>query len=203
MSFFNSIPEAIADLRQGKIIIVVDDEQRENEGDLIMVAEKVTPATLNFMVQNCSGIICTPITLEIANKFDLPPMVSHNTEMFGTSFTVSIDYKYGTTSGVSVSDRAKTINALVAPQTKAEDFGRPGHVFPLLAHPDGLKHRRGHTEATIALMQLASFPPIGVLSELITSEGEMMRGREIFEFAEKFKLKVVRIEDIASFRAGA
>jgi 3,4-dihydroxy 2-butanone 4-phosphate synthase/GTP cyclohydrolase II len=197
----NTIEEAIEDIRQGKVIIVVDDEDRENEGDFIAAAEKVTPEMINFMATHGRGLICAPITEARADELDLPPMVSNNTVLHETQFTVTIDLLgHGCTTGISVHDRAKTIAALVDDTTKGSDFGRPGHIFPLRAKQGGVLRRTGHTEASIDLARLAGFKPAGILVEILNEDGSMARLPELYEVAKRFDLKIISIEALVSYR---
>ncbi len=200
-SKLNTIEEAIADLKAGKVIIVVDDEDRENEGDFITVAEKVTPEIINFMATHARGLICAAITAERCDELGLEMMVNRNTSSHETPFTVSVDLLgHGTTTGISASDRAKTIRALVDDSTKPEDLGRPGHIFPLRARRGGVLRRSGHTEATVDLARLAGFKPAGVLVEIMNEDGTMARLPELLEIAKKFNLKIISIEDLISYR---
>ena len=197
----NTIEEAIEDIRQGKIIIVVDDIDRENEGDFIAAAEMVTPEMINFMATNGRGLICAPLTESRCKELDLHPMVTNNTVLHQTAFTVSIDLLgNGCTTGISVHDRAKTIKALVAENTKAEDLGRPGHIFPLIAKQGGVLRRTGHTEAAIDFARLAGLKPAGILVEILNEDGTMARLPELVEVANKFNLKIVSIEDLVAYR---
>jgi 3,4-dihydroxy 2-butanone 4-phosphate synthase / GTP cyclohydrolase II len=197
----NTIEEAIEDIRQGKIIIVVDDEDRENEGDFLAAAEKVTPEMINFMATHGRGLICTPLTESRCNELELRDMVSNNTDHLQTAFTVSVDLKgHGVTTGISAADRAKTILALVNPDTKPLDLARPGHVFPLIAKQGGVLRRTGHTEAAIDFARLAGFKPAGVIVEIMNHDGTMARLPELAEVAKKFDLKLVSIEDLVAYR---
>jgi 3,4-dihydroxy 2-butanone 4-phosphate synthase/GTP cyclohydrolase II len=197
----NTIEEAIEDIRQGKIIIVVDDENRENEGDFIAAAEMVTPEMINFMATNGRGLICAPLTEERCNEIDLAMMVENNTVLHHTQFTVSVDLiGHGCTTGISVHDRAKTIKALVNPETKPSDLGRPGHIFPLRAKSGGVLRRTGHTEAAIDLARLAGLNPAGILVEILNEDGTMARLPELMEVANKFDLKLISIEDLVAYR---
>ena len=197
----NTIEEAIEDIRQGKIIIVVDDENRENEGDFIAAAEMVTPEMINFMATNGRGLICAPLTEERCNELDLAMMVENNTVLHHTQFTVSVDLiGHGCTTGISVHDRAKTIKALVDSETKPGDLGRPGHIFPLRAKSGGVLRRTGHTEAAIDLARLAGLLPSGILVEILNEDGTMARLPELAEVAKKFDLKLVSIEDLVAYR---
>lgn len=197
----NTIEEAIEAIRKGEIIIVVDDIDRENEGDFIAAAEMVTPEMINFMATNGRGLICAPLTESRCKELDLHPMVTNNTVLHQTAFTVSIDLLGdGCTTGISVHDRAKTIKALVADNTKPEDLGRPGHIFPLIAKQGGVLRRTGHTEAAIDLARLAGFKPAGILVEILNEDGTMARLPQLLEVAKKFNLKIVSIEDLVAYR---
>ena len=195
------IEDAIDDIRNGKVIIVVDDENRENEGDFVGAAEMVTPEMINFMAKEGRGLICTPITEERCRKLDLYPMASNNTDPMGTAFTVSIDLKgNGVTSGISVADRAKTVRKLISPDAKAHDFLRPGHIFPLAAKEGGVLRRTGHTEAAIDFARLAGFQPAGVIVEIMNEDGTMARLPQLRKVADAFDLKLISIEDLVSYR---
>ncbi len=197
----NTIEEAIEDIRQGKIIIVVDDEGRENEGDFLAAADKVTPEMINFMATHGRGLICTPLTEKRCKELGLPLMVSKNTVLHHTAFTVSVDLiGNGCTTGISAQDRSKTVEALVDPETKPEDLGRPGHIFPLIAREGGVLRRTGHTEAAIDFARLAGFRPAGVICEIMNEDGTMARLPQLFEVAKKFDLKLVSIEDLVAYR---
>jgi len=200
MRKFDSIESALTDLRQGKIVVVVDDEDRENEGDLICAAEYTTPDIINFMAVHGRGLICTSVTQQRAIELELTSMVPENTALHGTRFTVSIDYIHGTSSGISAHDRAATVQALCNPLTKPQDFGRPGHIFPLIACPGGVLRRAGHTEAVIDLMNLADLQPVGVLCEILADDGTMARGEALFAFAEKHSLKIITVKDLIAYR---
>ncbi len=198
---FNSIDEAIADIKQGKVIIVVDDENRENEGDFIVAAETVTPETINFMATHGRGLICTPLTEDRCDELDLPMMVSNNTDAMETAFTVSVDLRgNGVTTGISASDRAKTIQALLNPNTKPFELGRPGHIFPLRAKNGGVLRRTGHTEAAVDIARLAGFQPAGILVEILNEDGTMARLPQLKKVADKFDLKIISIEDLVAYR---
>lgn len=184
------------------MIIVVDDEDRENEGDLVMSAQKITPAAVNFMSKEGRGLICVPLTLAAADKFKLEPMVLDNQEAMQCQFTVSVDYKVGTTTGISAFDRAKTIKALVTEGITAEDFRRPGHVFPLTAREGGVLVRAGHTEAAVDLMTLAGLEPAGVICEIMRDDGEMARLPELQVYAKKHSLALITIKDLIAYRSG-
>ncbi|MBN2273302.1 MAG: bifunctional 3,4-dihydroxy-2-butanone-4-phosphate synthase/GTP cyclohydrolase II [Bacteroidales bacterium] len=193
----NTIPEAIEDIRQGKVVIVVDDEDRENEGDFICAAELVTPEIVNFMATHGRGLICAPIQESRCEELDLELMVSTNTSFHGTPFTVSVDLLgQGCTTGISASDRAKTIRALVDPATKPEDLGRPGHIFPLKAKARGVIRRPGHTEAAVDLARLAGLKPGGVLVEIMNEDGSMARLPELIKIAKKFHIKIITIKSL-------
>lgn len=197
----NTIEEAIADIKAGKVIIVVDDEDRENEGDFICAAECVTPEIINFMATHGRGLICSPITEERARTLQLNRMVTHNTDLHETAFTVSVDYKLkGCTTGISAYDRATGIKALVDPSTAPEDYARPGHIFPLVAKTGGVLRRTGHTEAAIDFASLAGFYPAGVLVEILNADGTMARLPQLIEIAAKFDLKIVTIKDLVAYR---
>ncbi len=197
----NTISEAIEDIRNGKMIIVVDDEDRENEGDFVAAAESVTPEMINFMSKYGRGLICAPLTEKRCAELDLPLMVEKNTVLHNTQFTVSIDLKgHGCTTGISAYDRAKTIKALTEKDTKPEDLGRPGHIFPLRAKEGGVLRRTGHTEASIDLARLAGLQPAGILVEILNEDGTMARLPQLMEVAEKFNLKIISIEDLVSYR---
>ncbi len=197
----NAIEEAIEDIRQGKVIIVVDDENRENEGDFIAAAEKVTPEMVNFMATHGRGLICVPLTEERCDELDLKMMVENNTVLHHTQFTVSVDLiGQGCTTGISVHDRAKTISALVSPQTLPHELGRPGHIFPLRAKKGGVLRRTGHTEAAVDFARLAGFSPAGILVEILNEDGTMARLPQLAKVAKKFNLKLVSIEDLVAYR---
>jgi 3,4-dihydroxy 2-butanone 4-phosphate synthase / GTP cyclohydrolase II len=194
VSRFATVPEAIRDIRAGRMLIVVDDENRENEGDLIMAAVKATPAAINFMAKHGRGLICTPLTGKRLDELGLSSMVDRNTSLMGTPFTVSVDAKHGTTTGISAHDRARTVQALVSPKTEPEDLARPGHVFPLRAAEGGVLQRAGHTEAAVELPLLAGLNPAGVLCEIMDEDGTMARLPSLFRMARKHRLKVITIE---------
>ena len=197
----NTILEAIEDIKNGKMIIVVDDEDRENEGDFIAAAECVTPEMINFMAKYGRGLICAPLTEARCEELDLPLMVNKNTVLHNTQFTVSIDLiGNGCTTGISAQDRAKTIKALTSNNTKPDDFGRPGHIFPLRAKEGGVLRRTGHTEASIDLARLAGFQPAGILVEILNEDGTMARLPQLLEVAKKFDLKIISIEDLVAYR---
>lgn len=197
----NSIDEAIDEIKKGNFIIVVDDEDRENEGDLIIAAEMITPEKINFMEKYARGLICVPLTQERCDELDLPMMVTNNTSTHATPFTVSVDLlTQGCTTGISAHDRAATILALTQKETKPEDLGRPGHIFPLRARDKGVLSRIGHTEAAVDLARLAGFTPIGCLIEIKKEDGEMARLPELMEFAKEHDLKIISIADLVKYR---
>ena len=197
----NSIEEAIEDIRQGKVIIVVDDEDRENEGDFLAAAEKITPEMINFMATHGRGLICAPLTESRCKELELHAMVNNNTDIMETAFTVSVDLRgNGVTTGISASDRAKTVQALVNPDTKPHDLGRPGHIFPLIAKQGGVLRRTGHTEAAIDFARLAGFKSAGVIVEIMNEDGTMARLPQLVEVAKRFDLKLVSIEDLVAYR---
>jgi len=197
----NKIEEAIEDIKLGKVIIVVDDEDRENEGDFITAARNVTPDIINFMATHGRGLICAPLVEDRCEELGLNLMVGNNTVLHETPFTVSVDLRgHGCTTGISTSDRAKTVQALIDPETKPEDLGRPGHIFPLKARRGGVLRRAGHTEAAIDIARLAGFEPAGVLVEILNEDGTMARLPELLKIAEKFNLKIVSIKDLIAYR---
>lgn len=197
----NTIEDAINDIRLGKVIIVVDDENRENEGDFLAAAEAVTPETINFMATHGRGLICAPLTENRCKELDLHMMVNNNTDPMETAFTVSVDLKgNGVTTGISASDRAKTIQALIDPKTRPFDLARPGHIFPLVAKQGGVLRRTGHTEAAIDFARLAGLKPAGVIVEIMNDDGTMARLPQLVKVAEKFDLKIISIEDLVAYR---
>jgi len=197
----NTIEEAIEDIRQGKVIIVVDDEDRENEGDFLAAAEKVTPEMINFMATHGRGLICAPLTESRCKELDLRPMVTNNTDHMETAFTVSVDLKgHGVTTGISAADRAKTVLALTDANVKPHELARPGHIFPLVAKQGGVLRRTGHTEAAIDFARLAGFKSAGVICEILNEDGTMSRLPELVKVAKKFDLKLVSIEDLVAYR---
>ena len=197
----NTIQEAIEDIRQGKVIIVVDDENRENEGDFVAAADKVTPEMINFMASQGRGLICAPLTEKRCKELELEMMVRNNTDPMETAFTVSVDLRgHGVTTGISASDRARTIKALIDPNTKVHELARPGHVFPLVAKEGGVLRRTGHTEAAIDFARLAGLQPAGVIVEIMNEDGSMARLPHLVEVAEKLSLKIVSIEDLVAYR---
>ena len=196
----DSIEEAIADFREGKFVIVVDDEDRENEGDFIIAAEKITPEKVNFMLKHARGVLCAPITLERCRQLQLDVQVVDNTSMLGTPFTVTVDKLDGCTTGVSAHDRAATIRALADPNARPEDFGRPGHISPLYAQGKGVLRRTGHTEAAVDLARLAGLYPAGALMEIMNDDGTMARLPELRSLADEFGLKLISINDLVAYR---
>ncbi|MBU2930150.1 3,4-dihydroxy-2-butanone-4-phosphate synthase [Winogradskyella psychrotolerans] len=197
----NTIEEAIEDIKQGKVIIVVDDENRENEGDFLAAAEKVTPEMINFMATHGRGLICAPLTEHRCEDLDLNMMVRNNTDPMETAFTISVDLRgNGVSTGISASDRAKTVKALVNKDTKSFELARPGHIFPLVAKEGGVLRRTGHTEAAIDFARLAGFEPAGVIVEIMNEDGTMARLPQLLKVAQKFDLKIVSIEDLVAYR---
>ena len=196
----NTVEEALADFKEGKFVIVVDDEDRENEGDLIIAAEKITAEKVNFMLKHARGVLCAPITLSRCDELDLPRQVSENTSVLGTPFTVTIDKLEGCSTGVSAHDRAETIKALADPASTPQTFGRPGHVNPLYAQDNGVLRRSGHTEATIDLCKLAGLYPAGALMEIMNDDGTMARLPQLLEFAARYDLKIISIKDMIAYR---
>jgi 3,4-dihydroxy 2-butanone 4-phosphate synthase/GTP cyclohydrolase II len=202
MSFkFNTIEEAIEDIKQGKLIIVVDDEDRENEGDFLTAARNVTPEVINFMATHGRGLICAPITPERSQELGLNLMVTRNNAVHETAFTVSVDLlTQGCTTGISAQDRAKTVQALINPNTKPDELGKPGHIFPLIANKEGVLRRAGHTEAAIDLSRLAGFEPAGCIVEILNEDGSMARLPDLIKVAERFNLKLITIKDLIEYR---
>ena len=196
---FDAIEDAIYDLILGKPVIVVDDEDRENEGDLIALADKATPEVINFMITEARGLVCVPLTPERAEELDLPPMVSHNTDYHGTAFTVSVDH-VSTTTGISAFERAQTVKALIDPKAKPTDFRRPGHIFPLIGKKGGVLRRAGHTEAAIDLARMCGAYPAAVICEIIKDDGTMARLPDLLKFREKHGLKLITIRDLIRYR---
>ena len=184
-NYLSTIEEALEDFKQGKFLVVVDDEDRENEGDLVIAAEKITPEKVNFMLKHARGVLCAPITLSRCEELDLPHQVNDNTSVLGTPFTVTIDKLKGCTTGVSASDRAATIKALADPKSKPSTFGRPGHINPLYAQDNGVLRRSGHTEATVDLCKLCGMYPAGALMEIMNEDGSMARMPQLIEFAKQ------------------
>lgn len=197
----NTIEEAIEDIKAGKVIIVVDDEDRENEGDFVTAARNATPEVINFMATHGRGLVCAPLTEQRCQELNLHPMVGQNTAVYETNFTVSVDLQgYGCTTGISASDRSKTIKALIDPNIRPEELGRPGHIFPLIAMDGGVLRRTGHTEASVDIARLAGFEPAGVLVEILNEDGEMARLPDLIKVAERFDLKIISIEDLIEYR---
>ena len=196
----NTIDEAVDALKAGEFVLVVDNENRENEGDLIIAAEAATEAKIAFMVRHTSGLICLSTTGERLDELDLPLMVIDNTEAHKTAFTISIDYKIGTTTGISAADRAATIRAVADPESASSDFSRPGHVFPLRYHEGGVLERQGHTEATVDLTRLAGMYPAGVLCEIVNDDGTMRKGKELERFATEHDVVMISIDDLVAYR---
>ncbi|MCX8030318.1 MAG: bifunctional 3,4-dihydroxy-2-butanone-4-phosphate synthase/GTP cyclohydrolase II [Thermodesulfovibrionales bacterium] len=197
---FNTIEEALEDISQGKMVILVDDEDRENEGDLCMAAEKVTPEAINFMAKYGRGLICLSLSPQRVAELRLPMMADENTSAFGTAFTVSIEAKKGVTTGISAHDRAVTIKTAIDPKTKPEDLARPGHVFPLKAKPGGVLQRAGQTEGSVDLARLAGLYPAGVICEIMNDDGTMARVPELIEFAKRHSMKLITIKDLIKYR---
>lgn len=200
MSKLNSIEEAIEDILNGKMVIVVDDEDRENEGDLICAAQFCTPDMINFMASKARGLICMSITEKRAEELELEVMVRENTGLHNTNFTVSVDFIHGTTTGISSFDRSSTVRAIADEKTKPTDLGRPGHIFPLIAVEEGVLRRAGHTEATVDLMKLAGLKTCGVLCEILHEDGSMARLPELVEFSKEYRLKIISVKDLIAFR---
>lgn len=196
---FHSIEEALHDLKNGQVIIVVDDEERENEGDFVALAEKATPEVINFMITHGRGLVCVPLTEERANQLELPLMVSHNTDRHGTAFTVSVD-AMDTSTGISAFERANTIRQLIDPSKGPNDFRRPGHIFPLVAKPGGVLQRAGHTEAAVDLARLCGAYPAGVICEVIKDDGTMARVPDLWLLAKRFGIKMITIQDLITYR---
>ena len=196
----NTIEEAIQDFRDGKFVIVVDDEDRENEGDLIVAAEKITAEKVNFMLKNARGVLCAPITLSRCDELDLPHQVSNNTSVLGTPFTVTIDKLEGCSTGVSAHDRAETIKALADPSSTPQTFGRPGHINPLYAQDNGVLRRSGHTEAAIDLCKMAGLYPAAALMEIMNEDGTMARLPQLKIMASEWGIKIISIKDMIAFR---
>ena len=197
---FDAIEDAIADIRAGRLIIVVDDEDRENEGDFIGAAQTITPALVNFMAAIGRGLICVPMSVERTQALELDMMVQRNTGLYDTPFTVSVDYRRNTSTGISASDRAATIRALADPTARPDDFARPGHVFPLRAHRGGVLRRTGHTEATVDLCKLAGFHPVGTLVEIMNEDGTMARVPELMDIAQRHAMRIITISDLVAYR---
>ena len=197
---FNLIEEALEDLKKGRPIIVVDDENRENEGDLVLAAENADYKWINFMINEARGLMCVPITEERAYELGLNLMTEHNTDSHGTAFTVSVDSIEGTTTGISTGDRLKTVLDMANPEKRQKDFKRPGHIFPLIAKKGGVIERKGHTEAAVDLARIAGFEPVGVIMEILKEDGTMARRDDLFEFSERHGLKMITIDDLVLYR---
>ena len=197
---FNSIEEAIEDIKKGKPIVIVDDEDRENEGDLVIPAQVITEETVNFMIKEARGLMCVPITKERADELELNLMTANNTDSHGTAFTISVDSLEGTTTGISVGDRYRTIKDILNPQKKSKDFKKPGHLFPLIASKGGVLDRKGHTEASVDLAKICGYDPVSVIIEIIKDDGEMARRDDLMEFAKKYDLKIITIDHIIDYR---
>ncbi|MBI9031312.1 bifunctional 3,4-dihydroxy-2-butanone-4-phosphate synthase/GTP cyclohydrolase II [bacterium] len=197
---FATIEEAVEDIKEGKMIIVVDDEDRENEGDIICAAEKITPEIINFMITHAKGLVCTPMTHESLKRLEIPLMTDNITEKQGTKFTISVDGAHNTTTGISAQDRANTIQSLVDPSSTPDDFVRPGHIFPLRAEAGGVLVRAGHTEAAVDLAKLAKLQPMGVICEIINEDGSMARLKDLEGYSKKHGLKIITIADLIKYR---
>ena len=196
----SSVEEAVKDFKEGKFVIVVDDEDRENEGDLIVAAEKITPEKVNFMLVHARGVLCAPVTLSRCDELDLPHQVQDNTSMLGTPFTITVDKLEGCTTGVSAHDRAATIKALADPQSTPKTFGRPGHINPLYAQDNGVLRRSGHTEAAVDLCKMAGLYPAAALMEIMNEDGTMARLPQLKEMAKEWNLKIISIKDMIAYR---
>lgn len=196
----NPITDIIADIKAGKMVIITDDEDRENEGDFIMAAEKATPEQMAFIVRYSSGLVCVPMTGERLDELELPLMWPHNTDHFHTAFTVSVDVNEDTTTGISAHDRTLTARALANTSIKGRDFTRPGHMFPLRAHEGGVLTRPGHTEAAVDLATLAGLTPVGLICEIVNDDGTMKRGKDLFTFAAEHDLKIGTIAELIAYR---
>lgn len=197
---FNTVEEALEDLKIGKPVVVVDDEDRENEGDLVLPAQVATYEWLNFIINQARGLMCVPVSVEVAQRLQLGPMTARNTDHHGTAFTISVDAAEGTTTGISTGDRLKTVLDLADPTKKAEDFLRPGHMFPLIAKKGGVLERRGHTEAAVDLAKLCGFEPVGVIMEILNQDGTMARRDDLFEFCEEHDLKIITVDELILYR---
>ncbi len=197
---FASIPDAAADIREGRMIIIVDDEDRENEGDLVCAAEKVTPEMINFMARHARGLICLPLTEERCDELNLPPQVADNTSHLGTAFTISIEARRGVTTGISAADRATTIQTAVDPRTRPQDLARPGHIFPLRAKKGGVLVRPGQTEAAVDIARIAGLYPAGVICEIMNEDGTMARLPQLRDFAVVHGLKIITVADLIRYR---
>ena len=197
---FNTVEEALEDLKIGKPVVVVDDEDRENEGDLVLPAQVATYECLNFIINQARGLMCVPVSVEVAQRLQLDPMTARNTDHHGTAFTISVDAAEGTTTGISTGDRLKTVLDLADPTKKAEDFLRPGHMFALIAKKGGGLERRGHTEAAVDLAKLCGFEPVGVIMEILNQDGTMARRDDLFEFCEEHDLKIITVDELILYR---
>ena len=197
---FNTVEEALEDLKIGKPVVVVDDEDRENEGDLVLPAQVATYEWLNFIINQARGLMCVPVSVEVAQRLQLDPMTARNTDHHGTAFTISVDAAEDTTTGISTGDRLKTVLDLADPTKKAEDFLRPGHMFPLIAKKGGVLERRGHTEAAVDLAKLCGFEPVGVIMEILNQDGTMARRDDLFEFCEEHDLKIITVDELILYR---
>lgn len=197
---FNTVKEALEDLKIGKPVVVVDDEDRENEGDLVLPAQVATYEWLNFIINQARGLMCVPVSVEVAQRLQLDPMTARNTDHHGTAFTISVDAAEGTTTGISTGERLKTVLDLADPTKKAEDFLRPGHMFPLIAKKGGVLERRGHTEAAVDLAKLCGFEPVGVIMEILNQDGTMARRDDLFEFCEEHDLKIITVDELILYR---
>jgi len=197
---FATVPEAVKDLQRGRFIILIDDENRENEGDLVLAAEKATPSRLNFMLKEARGIMCVPMEGKRLDELEIPLMVKNNTDRFNTPFTVSVDAKNNITTGVSVNDRIATLQVLMEHSSKPSDLVRPGHMFPLRAASNGVLERQGHTEAAVDMMRLAGMNPVAVIAEIMKDNGEMAKLEELMEFAQKHKINIITISDLVEYR---
>src|SRR5215813_13206859 len=200
MTSLDSVEQAVTALKRGELIIVVDDDDRENEGDLIAAASKITPEQMAFMVRHTSGIVCAPMTADNARRLKLDPMVAVNDAPLGTAFTVSVDYREGLTTGISAKERAVTVHALANGNVQAADFVRPGHIFPLIAKSGGVLMRSGHTEAAVDLVRLAGLHPAGVICELVNDDGTVKRGPQVVAFAREHGLKIISVADLIAYR---
>ena len=196
----SSVEEAIQAIADGKMVVVVDDDDRENEGDLIMAAAKATPEQMAFIIRHTCGIVCAPMALDEARRLHLDPMVAANDAPLGTAFTVSVDYRFDTTTGISAAERCSTVRALANGNSGADDFVKPGHIFPLIAKEGGVLMRSGHTEAAVDLARLAGLPPVGVICELVNDDGTVKRGPEVQAFARDHDLKVISVADLIAYR---
>src|SRR4029077_996246 len=197
---YQSVETVLAAFARGEIVVVADDDDRENEGDLFVAASLCTPEKMAFIIRHTSGIVCAPLSVDEAKRLHLDPMVSTNDAPLGTAFTVSVDVRWGLTTGISAEERTNTVRALANGNMGASDFVRPGHVFPLIARDGGVLMRSGHTEACVDLCRLAGLPPVGVLAELVNDDGTVMKGRQVAEFAKRHKLKLLTVADLIAYR---